>query len=91
MQQMANKCQCSETLIFGIEELDWITHPDIASRIAAQYGLDLHGYNQLVHEDRRAETLPEPAPLPKDGTWKNHPRNSIEELARDLYQYRKPK
>lgn len=60
LRQMAKKCQCSETLIYGIEELDWITHPDIAAQIAAEYGLDVDGYNQLVHKVRRVETLPKP-------------------------------
>ena len=62
--QMARKCKCSERLIVGIEEEDWITHPDIASRMAKEYGFGIRTYNQLVHEDRRAKELPKPVQPP---------------------------
>lgn len=67
--QMAKKCQCSERLIVGIEEDDWITHPDIASRLAAGYGFGLRTFNQLVHESRRAKELPKPVPPPDMKAW----------------------
>lgn len=70
--QMARKCQCSPRLIFGIEEEDWITHPDIASRMAKEYGFGIRTFNQLVHEDRRAEKLPESAPPPSMKGWKGY-------------------
>lgn len=67
--QMARKCECSERLITGIEEDDWITHPDIASRLAAGYGFGIRTYNQLVHENHKAKELPKPVPPPDMKAW----------------------
>lgn len=70
--QMARKCKCSERLIVGIEEEDWITHPDIASRMAKEYGFGIRTYNQLVHEDRRAKELPKPVQPPSAQNWNGY-------------------
>lgn len=67
-EAMAKRCRCSPALIFGIEELDWITHPDIASRLAKEYGFGVRTYNQLVHEDRHVKELPAPV-MPPDDSW----------------------
>lgn len=71
-EQMARKCKCSERLIAGVEEWDWITHPNIASRMAKEYGFGIRTYNQLVHEDKRAKALPEPVPPPSLKNWKGY-------------------
>ncbi len=64
-EQMAKRCKCSAALIYGIEELDWITHPHIASRLAKEYGFGVKLFNQLVHENRRVKELPEPVMPPE--------------------------
>ena len=67
-EDMAKKCRCSAALIYGIEELDWITHPHIASRLAKEYGFGVRTYNLLVHEDRHVKELPKPV-MPPDDSW----------------------
>lgn len=74
-QQMARMCQCSEGLLRMIEEDGEITHPNIAARIAAAYKLDVNGYNALVHEDHRADVLPEPKMPPDWSDWKHFKYN----------------
>ena len=75
--QMAAKCKCTERLIVGIEEDDWITHPKIAAWLAKGYGFGIRMFNQLVHEDRREKVLPEPEEPPKlsNWAWDAHYRN----------------
>lgn len=94
-KQMAIRCGCSERLIAGIEEDDWITHPNIASRMAKEYGFGIRTYNQLVHEDRRAKALPNPVQPPSMKDWKGYAawsgdcKLSMEDdlfLCGDLYQ-----
>lgn len=70
--QMARKCKCSERLIVGIEEEDWITHPHIASRMAKEYGFNVNTYNQLVHETRRAKKLPKPVQPHDEKSWNGY-------------------
>ena len=65
----AKKADCSMRLIELLEYYDHITHPRIAARIAAVYGMDVDGYNRLIHEHHHAETLPEPKPIPSDKDW----------------------
>ena len=69
VEEMAKRCHCSPRLIRGIEEEDWITHPKIAAWIAKEYGLGIRAYNELVHESRRAEKLPEPELPVKADEW----------------------
>ena len=66
-QQMAIRCECSLRLIRGIEEDDWITHPQIAAVMAKEYGFGIRMFNQLVHESKREKTLPEPQ---KERRWR---------------------
>lgn len=68
-EQMAIKCECSVRLIRGIEEEDWITHPQIAAVLAKEYGFGIRTFNQLVHESKREEKLPEP---PKKKKWNGY-------------------
>lgn len=71
---MARACKCSDYLLEIMEEYGAITHPDIASRIARRYGMDVHQYNQLVHPDRKARVLPafkEP-PGDRNFTWSRY-------------------
>lgn len=65
-EKMAKVCKCSPGLLCMIEEDEEVTHPHIASRIAAAYMLDLDGYNDIVPECRRAKKLPRPIMPPKD-------------------------
>ena len=58
VRQMAKVCRCSPGLLYGIEYEGLITHPNIASRIAAAYMLNVDGYNDLVADEHRAEKLP---------------------------------
>lgn len=41
IKQMAKRCECSEILLKKIEDDGWVTHPHVASRIAANYGMSL--------------------------------------------------
>lgn len=68
IRQMARRCDCSATLLGGVKD-GWITHPHIASRIAAEYGLDVKDFNVLVHKKHRAKELPKPVPSPDERTW----------------------
>lgn len=63
--QMAKRCQCSELLLIWLESGD-ITHPNIASRVAHEYGLDVEGYNRLVHADLHVQKLPKRASPPTE-------------------------
>lgn len=64
IEQMAEACLCSPSLLRAIEYEGFVTHPNIAARIAAAYKMDLVGYNDLVPEEHRAEKLPKPKPKP---------------------------
>lgn len=89
---MAQKCECSERLIFGIEEDDWITHPDIASRLAAGYGFGIRTFNQLVHEGRRMKELPKPVPPPTERSWGgSQPKHMRERIEMDPYMWKRQK
>lgn len=65
---MALRCNIGVPLLRGIEG-GWITHPAIAAKIAAEYELDVDGYNDLVHPDRRADAIPV---FPKDRDWRGY-------------------
>ena len=69
LEQMAGKCRVGVYLLRGIEEEGWITHPAIASRIAHAYGLEVAGYNSLVHPDHHAAALPAPVAPPTHADW----------------------
>ena len=87
-KKMAMLCKCSERLIVGIEEEDWITHPHIASRMAKIYGFGIRAFNQLVHEDRRVKELPAPVDPPdaKDwGKYKSWAKMQAGQIDRDTY------
>jgi len=64
-EAMSKKAQISGALLGHLESGDWITHPHIASRVCAAYGLDVDDYNNLVHEEHRVTRLPQPVPPPK--------------------------
>ena len=64
-EQMAKVCKCSTGLLRMIEEEGFVTHPHIASRIAAAYMLDVDGYNDLVPEEHKAKKLPRAVMPPK--------------------------
>ena len=63
--EMARRCGTPEGLIKAIEEEDWITHPHIAARVCAEYGLTVNDYNALVHKSHIAMKLPKPVPRPE--------------------------
>lgn len=61
IQTMAQRCRCSKNLLYMLEEGYDITHPEIAARIAKEYGLTVTEYNKIVHESHRAKRLPKPS------------------------------
>lgn len=67
LRAMSVLCDCSRTLLY-IVECGGITHPDIASDIARAYGMDVHQYNMLVAENRRARVIPKHRPKPVDNS-----------------------
>lgn len=74
--EMAMFARCSEKIIEGIEVFGWVTHPRIAARIARVYNLGVHGYNELVPEEHRAEKLPTVSEPPGDEDWKLFARSN---------------
>ncbi len=60
IEEMAKRCECSKRLLYMLEDGGNITHPEIAARIAKEYGLSLKEYNALVHEKHRAMRVPNP-------------------------------
>lgn len=59
VKQMAEKCECGYVLLNWLENnKNIITHPDIASRIAAEYKLTVEQYNTLVAAFRKKTKLP---------------------------------
>lgn len=58
-QQLGKLCDCSEELIYGLEQLQWITHPQIAVRIAHVLRLRVKQYEHLVDERHHTGKLPE--------------------------------
>lgn len=72
IKQMARKCCCSPLLLQKLENGDWITHPRIAARIAAAYGMGVRAYNEIVHSSHKAKQLPAPTPLPDAEYWYKH-------------------
>lgn len=63
--EMARRCGAPEGLITALEEDGWITHPNIAARVCAEYGLGVTDYNRLVSKCHKAKTLPAPKPRPE--------------------------
>lgn len=58
-QEMAKQCECSPYLLELLEEGEnEITHPQVAARIAREYGLSVDEYQQLVHPKRRTGKIP---------------------------------
>ena len=66
----AIKAHCSPKLLEYLEHEESITHPICAARIATVYGMNVDQYNDIVHENHRADVLPDPAPLPTDDSWR---------------------
>lgn len=64
-EKMARRCDVSGHLLGHLESGDWITHPHIASRVCAEYELDVDDYNNLVHKAHHATKLPRPVQPPK--------------------------
>lgn len=90
--QMARKCRCTERLIVGVEEDDWITHPKIAAWLAKGYGFGIRMFNQLVHESRREKVLPEPVEPPTEIQWGgSQPKSMRESMERDPYMWKRNK
>lgn len=66
LSEMAKRVDCSWVLLDALEFGDFpCTHPQIAARIAQEYGLSVDEYNQIVHESHRVTKLPKPAKKPK--------------------------
>lgn len=59
MREMAEKCECTKTLLLMIEEHGAITHPRIAVRIAEEYGItDVALYNSLIPTEYATTKIP---------------------------------
>lgn len=68
LRQMAKLCKCSVGLLEMVED-GAITHPHIASRIAARYNLSVDEYNDLIFDQYRRKTLPKPIMPPRTCMW----------------------
>lgn len=70
VQEMAQRCECSKALLYLLEDGDGeVTHPEIAARIAKQYGLTVAEYNQIVHESHHVDKLPKPKKRKNKGLY----------------------
>lgn len=70
ISEMAKQCKCSFGLLRMLEEDDKsITHPNIAARIAKEYGLNLDEYNSLVYADYRGDSIPIAKNPPNEYNW----------------------
>lgn len=77
---MAEKCECTSTMLYILEENDAITHPKIAARIADGYGFkDVNLFNELVPQDRRVKRIPkrETKPIDRELTWEELTANGL--------------
>ena len=68
---MAEKCECSYTLLLMLEEDNEVTHPNIAARIADEYGItDVNKFNTLIPKNRSVLEIPKRVPKPtKEFNW----------------------
>lgn len=65
-REMSARCGCSALILMRLESGEWpCTHPEIAARIAKEYGLTVEEYNQIVHESHHVTKLPTPKPKPR--------------------------
>ena len=62
--QMSEVCECTRTMIIMLEDDDEVTHPNIATRIALGYGLNVDEYNMLVPKKKRSREIPAYVPKP---------------------------
>lgn len=78
-RKMAEKCECTYTMLLIMEEDDAITHPRIAARIAEEYGItDVEKFNSLIPRDRRVSAIPKREPKPNDElTWEELTANGF--------------
>ena len=60
LRKMSSKADVSGSILTHLENGEWITHPRIVARVCAAYRLDVDDYNNMVHENHRATTLPKP-------------------------------
>ena len=66
VDEMAARCECSPMLLNWLEQSKGIiTHPHIASCIAAEYGLTVKQYNSLIADKHRRDKLPKRHSPPK--------------------------
>lgn len=72
LSEMAKRVDCSWMLLDALEFGDFpCTHPQIAARIAKEYGLNVDEYNQIVHESHHVRRLPKPQLKPKfNDVWR---------------------
>lgn len=76
LNQAAKQAKCTVGLLREIEEREWITHPDIAGRIASVYGMTLEEYNMLIAKERALDALPEWVDPPTRDTILDEDRES---------------
>lgn len=70
---LARLCGCTWHLIDQLELDDnWITHPNIAARMAHYLKLSADQFNQLVHASHHSNTVPEMKPIPGEADWKKY-------------------
>lgn len=69
-QEFGDYCGCSEMLIGWLEEGNTITHPLIAAVIVRVIGGTVAQYNELVHPDRRARSVPRVKMPKRRDAWK---------------------
>lgn len=78
-RKMAEKCECTYTMLLIMEEDDALTHPRIAARIADEYGIrDVNLFNSLIPRDRKVTKIPKREPKPdKEINWEDLFANGI--------------
>lgn len=78
-RKMAEKCECTYTMLLIMEENDAVTHPRIAARIADEYGItDVEKFNELIPRYRRVKAIPKREPKPTDeASWEELTANGF--------------
>jgi len=68
-QAFGVKCDCSDRLIWMLEETGTITHPQIAAAIIRLIGGSVDQYNDLVDKSHHARVVPKVKQPKGRGKW----------------------
>lgn len=85
VREMAMACGISMKLLAILEDLDGITHPNIATNIAVMYGMSVAQRNELCASDHHVQTLALPQKRPERKADGNAPEPLVRINAKCVY------